>query len=224
MIEVLVSRLGLDSATNSYVVVLQERGGTRLLPIWIGQPEAESIVRHMHNVKGVRPLTHDLVRNLILGMGAQLRRVQITRVEKSTYYAELQLQAGESLVHIDAHDVIGAEEVQLREVGVLLDARDLHAPEHATEADDDALAEIMRQRARALDVLHLHHDRLRFRLPDPDRQQPFSLSFAEDHDEALVALVHAEARDDDFDHHTVESNPPRARCSSVVRRLSAISC
>jgi bifunctional DNase/RNase len=102
MIEVIVSRLGLDSATNSYVVVLQERGGTRLLPIWIGQPEAESIVRHMHNVKGVRPLTHDLVRNLIVGMGAQLRRVQITRVEKSTYYAELQIQRGETLVNIDA--------------------------------------------------------------------------------------------------------------------------
>jgi bifunctional DNase/RNase len=102
MIEVTVSRLGLDSATNSYVVVLQERGGTRLLPIWIGQPEAESIVRHMHNVKGVRPLTHDLVRNLIVGMGAQLRRVQITRVEKSTYYAELQIQRGETLVSIDA--------------------------------------------------------------------------------------------------------------------------
>ena len=102
MIEVQVSRLGLDSATNSYVVVLQERGGTRLLPIWIGQPEAESIVRHMHNVKNVRPLTHDLVRNLILGMGAQLKRVHITRVEKSTYYAELQIQRGETLVHIDA--------------------------------------------------------------------------------------------------------------------------
>jgi len=102
MIEVLVSRLGLDSATNSYVVVLQERGGTRLLPIWIGQPEAESIVRHMHSVKNVRPLTHDLVRNLILGMGAQLRRVQITRVEKSTYFAELHIQRGDTLVHIDA--------------------------------------------------------------------------------------------------------------------------
>jgi len=102
MIEVLVSRLGLDSATGSYVVVLQERGGTRLLPIWIGQPEAESIVRHMHNVKGPRPFTHDLVRSLIVGMGAQLRRVHITRVEKSTYYAELQIQRGETLVHIDA--------------------------------------------------------------------------------------------------------------------------
>jgi bifunctional DNase/RNase len=102
MIEVIVSRLGLDSSTNSYVVVLQERGGTRLLPIWIGQPEAESIVMHMHNVKRVRPLTHDLVRSLIVGMGAQLRRVQITRVEKSTYFAELQIQRGETLVHIDA--------------------------------------------------------------------------------------------------------------------------
>jgi len=102
MIEVIVSRLGLDSATGSYVVVLQERGGTRLLPIWIGQTEAESIVRHMHNVKTPRPFTHDLVRSLIVGMGAQLRRVQITRVEKSTYYAELQIQRGETLVHIDA--------------------------------------------------------------------------------------------------------------------------
>ena len=102
MIEVTVSRLGLDSSSNSYVVVLQEKGGTRLLPIWIGQTEAESIVRHMHSVKNVRPLTHDLVRNLILGMGAQLRRVQITRVEKSTYFAELHIQRDDSLVHIDA--------------------------------------------------------------------------------------------------------------------------
>ena len=102
MIEVIVSRLGLDSSSNSYVVVLQERGGTRLLPIWIGQPEAESIVMHMHDVKRARPLTHDLVRSLILGLGAQLRRVPITRVEKSTYFAELQIQRDETLVHIDA--------------------------------------------------------------------------------------------------------------------------
>ena len=102
MIEVVVSRLGLDSSNNSYVVILQERGGTRLLPIWIGQPEAESIVMHMHNVKRPRPITHDLVRSLIIGMNAQLRRVQITRIEKQTYYAELHLQHGETLARIDA--------------------------------------------------------------------------------------------------------------------------
>ena len=102
MIEVIVARLGLDSSTSSYVVVLQERGGTRMLPIWIGQPEAESIVMHMHNVKRVRPLTHDLVKSLIVAVGAQLRRVQITRVEQRTYFAELQIQRGDTLVHIDA--------------------------------------------------------------------------------------------------------------------------
>ena len=102
MIEVFVARLGLDSSNNSYVVILQERGGTRLLPIWIGQPEAESIVMHMHNVKRPRPITHDLVRSLIVGMDAQLRRVQITRMEKQTYYAELHLQHGETLARIDA--------------------------------------------------------------------------------------------------------------------------
>ncbi len=136
MIEVLVSRLGLDSATNSYVVVLQERGGTRLLPIWIGQPEAESIVRHMHNVKGMRPLTHDLVRNLILGMGAQLKRVHITRVEKSTYYAELQIQNGETLVHIDARpsDSIA---IALRLAAPIYAADDLLV-EPAEEEDDDS--------------------------------------------------------------------------------------
>src|SRR5687768_3662595 len=57
---------------------------------------------HMHNVKRARPLTHDLVRSLIVGMGAQLRRVQITRVEKSTYYAELHVQRGLEVVQIDA--------------------------------------------------------------------------------------------------------------------------
>ncbi|MEO8621309.1 MAG: bifunctional nuclease family protein [bacterium] len=102
MIEVFVSRLGLDSASNSYVVVLQEKDGARLLPIWIGQPEAESIVLHMHNVKRARPLTHDLVRSLIVGLGARLIQVSITRVEDRTYYAELRLQHAGSLVTIDA--------------------------------------------------------------------------------------------------------------------------
>ncbi len=50
MVEVLVSRLGLDSSTNTYVVILQEKDGSRLLPIWIGQTEAEAIVMQMNNV------------------------------------------------------------------------------------------------------------------------------------------------------------------------------
>lgn len=102
MIEVFVSRLGLDSTSNSYVVVLQEKDGTRLLPIWIGQPEADSIVKHIHHVKSPRPIAHDLVQSLILGMGAHLIGANITRVEDRTYYAELLLQHDGSIVKIDA--------------------------------------------------------------------------------------------------------------------------
>jgi uncharacterized protein len=102
MVEVTVARLGLDSATNSYVVILQEKGGTRLLPIWIGQPEAESIAVQINGIKRERPMTHDLCRSLIVGLGGFLRRVQITKVQKSTYFAELHLLRGDTIVQVDA--------------------------------------------------------------------------------------------------------------------------
>ena len=102
MVEVVVSRLGLDSTTNSYVVILQEKGGARLLPIWIGQPEAEAIVMQMNHVKRERPLTHDLCKSLIVGLGGTLRRVQITKVQQRTYFAELHLSGPGGLAQVDA--------------------------------------------------------------------------------------------------------------------------
>lgn len=102
MIEVTVARLGLDSASNSYVVVLRERHGRRILPIWIGQPEAESIVMQMNQFTRERPLTHDLCKSLIVGLGGTLRRVTVTKVLNSTYYAELQIDGPNGIMDIDA--------------------------------------------------------------------------------------------------------------------------
>ena len=102
MIEVVVSKLGVDPGSQTYVVVLQEKGGARLLPIWIGQVEAESIVMHMHNMKRSRPLTHDLCKSLILAAGARLKRIQITRVENNTYYGELHLERDGQIVQVDS--------------------------------------------------------------------------------------------------------------------------
>jgi bifunctional DNase/RNase len=102
MVEVTVAKLGLDSSTNSYVVILQEKGGNRLLPIWIGQPEAESIVMEINGFRPPRPLTHDLCKRLITGMGGSLRRVQITKVQENTYFAELHINRGEEVIQVDA--------------------------------------------------------------------------------------------------------------------------
>lgn len=102
MVEVTVARLGLDGGSNTHVVILREKGGDRLLPIWIGPAEAESILFEINNVKKDRPLTHDLCKSLIAGLGGELRRVQITKVLKGTYYAEMHIVRGDNVVHVDA--------------------------------------------------------------------------------------------------------------------------
>ncbi|MCC6245906.1 MAG: bifunctional nuclease family protein [Gemmatimonadaceae bacterium] len=102
MVEVVVDRLGVDSSTNSYVVILRERYGRRILPIWIGTPEAESIVIHINQHKRERPLTHDLCKALIMALGGTLRRVTISRVHDNTYYAELHLDRENARIEVDA--------------------------------------------------------------------------------------------------------------------------
>lgn len=102
LVEVEVMRLGMDRATSAYVVILREKNGDRLLPIWIGQAEAESIVIEMHQMHRERPLTHDLCKSLITHLGATLLRVHITRVVSRTYFAELHLASRDGSVIVDA--------------------------------------------------------------------------------------------------------------------------
>jgi len=102
LVECEVMRLCLDRSNNSYVVILREKEGERLLPIWIGQAEAESIVIEMSKLKRERPLTHDLCKTLITGMGGTLRRIQITKVENRTYYAEMHIRLNEKMIQVDA--------------------------------------------------------------------------------------------------------------------------
>lgn len=102
VVEMTVARLGLDSSTNSYVVILQEKHGARILPIWIGQPEAESIALQLSQIRRERPLTHDLCKSLILALGGTLHRIQITRVVKSTYFADMHIIRGDGTIQVDA--------------------------------------------------------------------------------------------------------------------------
>ncbi|HEY3286511.1 MAG TPA: bifunctional nuclease family protein [Gemmatimonadaceae bacterium] len=156
MIPVKVAKLGLDSVSNAYVVVLQEENGDRVLPIWIGRPEAESIAMQMNGVKRERPLTHDLCHALINGLGATLRRVQVTRLENSTFFAELHLARGGAPVIVDARpsDAIA---IALRLDAPIYVAEVLFAGDGESESapagrDDDAMSAEELQR-------HLEHMR-----------------------------------------------------------------
>ena len=102
MIEVVVAHLGLDRATNTPVVILREREGERVLPIWIGPAEASAIAMEMQGVKAIRPMTHDLLKQVIIGLGAELRRVTIHDVKENTYFAELLMSREDHVFQVDA--------------------------------------------------------------------------------------------------------------------------
>ena len=102
MVEVKVVHLGLDRSSNTPVVILQEKDGERVLPIWIGPSEASAIAMELAGVKFSRPLTHDLVKQVVSGLGGQLTRISITKVQENTYFAEMEIQQGDKVVRIDA--------------------------------------------------------------------------------------------------------------------------
>jgi bifunctional DNase/RNase len=96
MVEVRLSRVRVDLQTSTPVVLLQETEGThRSLPIFIGPPEAAAIAVALQGLDSPRPMTHDLMQNLLDALGARLTRVVVTELRESTFYAELQLRAGE---------------------------------------------------------------------------------------------------------------------------------
>ncbi len=102
MTEVRVQSVKYDRRSSTPVVVLKETDGDRVLPIWIGQSEANAIAMKMGGVELHRPLTHDLFASIMAGLDCALQRVLITRVEDSTYFAELIIAKNGDLVSIDA--------------------------------------------------------------------------------------------------------------------------
>lgn len=97
-----MGHLGLDQNTNSPVVLLREKEGERVLPIWIGPAEASAIAMELQGLKAQRPMTHDLLKHVIMGLGGELRRVTITSVRDNTYFAELLLRREGQVVQVDA--------------------------------------------------------------------------------------------------------------------------
>jgi hypothetical protein len=102
MVRMRVAHLGLDSNTNAPVVVLQEEDGERTLPIWIGASEANAIALELQGVRPERPLSHDLMRLLVTGLGGELRRVLIAGLRENTYLAELLIYRAGEVFQVDA--------------------------------------------------------------------------------------------------------------------------
>lgn len=100
-IAVRVGRVALDHG-DAPVVILEEERGDRWLPIWIGSAEARSIAFQIADRPAPRPNTHDLARNVIEGLEAEVQRVVVTELRANTYYATLALRVRDQVVLLDS--------------------------------------------------------------------------------------------------------------------------
>lgn len=95
MIEMKVMGIALDTRTGSPIVVLHDKDNRKALPIWIGSAEASAIIRKIENLTVSRPMTHDLIINMIEKLGYTLDKIEINDVEKETYYATMFIKDSE---------------------------------------------------------------------------------------------------------------------------------
>jgi len=102
VVEVKINGLAVDAQAKSHVVILKEKDGERVLPIWIGPAEATAIARELAGQRFQRPLTHDLIASIVEGLKARVTRVVISDLKDNTFFAQLLVEREGAVVVIDA--------------------------------------------------------------------------------------------------------------------------
>jgi bifunctional DNase/RNase len=102
LIEMTIKGLTVDPVTNMPIVILRDEQDHRVLPIWVGVFEANAIALQIENVQTPRPMTHDLLRNVIQDLQATVERVVVSDVKDNTFYALIHLATAAGPVAIDA--------------------------------------------------------------------------------------------------------------------------
>ncbi len=101
-IEMVVAGLTIDPVNNSPIVLLREKDGTQVVPIWIGAVEASAIAFELEGVKLPRPMTHDLLKAAIEALGGEVSRVVVVDLRENTYYAIIMVDHKGRSVEIDS--------------------------------------------------------------------------------------------------------------------------
>jgi bifunctional DNase/RNase len=102
MIEMNLVGVRVELPTNQPIVLLKEKEGERFLPIWIGAMEATAIAFALQGIQTARPMTHDLMKNLLEEVGVHVERIVITELRDGTFYAVIQMQANGSAYEVSS--------------------------------------------------------------------------------------------------------------------------
>ena len=134
MFEVLIDSIRVSLMNYQRVVVLKEKDSDRYLPIWIGPTEADAIALKLQDVSVPRPLTHDLLGDMIVSLGGEISRIVVYDLAKDTFYAKIVVSLGDSYREVDcrpsdalavavrANVPIFVEELVMEQAGIGVDA------------------------------------------------------------------------------------------------------
>ena len=101
-IEMTIKGLMVDPITNTPIVILRDKEGQKVLPIWVGIFEANAIALQIENIATPRPMTHDLLRNVIHDLNAEVKKIVVCDLQENTFYALIYLGLNGDTVAIDA--------------------------------------------------------------------------------------------------------------------------
>lgn len=101
-VEMKIRGLMMDPVTNMPVVILKDTAGKSVLPIWVGIYEANAIALEIEKVQTPRPMTHDLLRNVLFGLDAMVQKIVVTELKDDTFYARIWLQRNGNTLTIDS--------------------------------------------------------------------------------------------------------------------------
>ena len=101
-VEMKIRGLMMDPVTNMPIVVLKDLNGNTILPIWVGIYEANAIALEIEKVSTPRPMTHDLIKTLLLGLGTGIRKVVVSELKDDTFYAVIWLDEDGELISVDS--------------------------------------------------------------------------------------------------------------------------
>lgn len=97
-----VEGLTLDPLTNMPIIILKDLDGGRSLPIWVGFFEANAIALEIEKITTPRPMTHDLIKNLVTLMKAKIKHILVSELKDNTFYAVISLNVGDSTLTVDS--------------------------------------------------------------------------------------------------------------------------
>ncbi len=101
-IEMTIKGLVIDPITNMPIVILRDQEGQKVLPIWVGIFEANAIALQIENVATPRPMTHDLLRNVISDLNAAVDKIVVSDLQDNTFYALIHLRVNGEEIAVDA--------------------------------------------------------------------------------------------------------------------------